>query len=61
MLHNEAKLITHVKDQQLLILARESSKELLQEDPSLTKQKNINIKNNLNIIRKTKYKWSRIS
>ena len=50
-----------VKDQQLLILARESSKELLQEDPSLTKQKNINIKNNLNIIRKTKYKWSRIS
>ena len=50
-----------VKDQQLLILAREDTKELLQEDPSLINQKNINIKNNLNIIRKTKYKWSRIS
>ena len=50
-----------VKDQALLMLAREVAKKLIKEDYSLSKYENKNIKVTLNQIRKTKYKWSRIS
>lgn len=49
------------KDQQLLVFARHLATELINDDPSLEKAENINLKNYIALSEKSNNNWSRIS
>lgn len=55
------KIADLVKDQQMLSFARESALEILDEDPTLTLEKNHCIAQHLELLKQEKSDWSRIS
>ena len=55
------KIADLIKDNKILVRAREEVKSLLKEDPDLSKLKNILIKNRLQSYESQKMNWGRIS
>jgi ATP-dependent DNA helicase RecG len=57
----DLKLSDIVKDEKILLLARKTAIEVLNDDPLLEKEKNTRIVNQLRILNKNNTNWSKIS